>query len=121
MKINYKQYGFYLFRWQMSTPILWGVLYAFSTMDKLVSTVLANFIGGLIFFWVDRFIFTSKMLKAQWEVQDNVICCDCNQPTRGYRLVKTSNYDRSTAPPLFRCERCSQRKTEELRKQGVTV
>jgi hypothetical protein len=121
MKVNFKQYGFYLFRWQLSTPILWVVLYAMASVNNLISTIVANLIGGLLFFWVDRFIFTSQILKAQWEVQDNVLCCDCDQLTRGYRLVKTQNYDRTAAPPKFRCEKCSQRKTEELRKNGVVI
>jgi hypothetical protein len=96
-------------------------LFWLSRASRLTATVIANLIGGLIFFWVDRFIFTSRYLQAQWEVQDNVQCCDCGKISRGYRLVKTSNYDRRNSIPLFRCEPCSQRKTEELRKAGINV
>jgi hypothetical protein len=105
----------------MSTPILWGVIYFLSSLNQLASTIIANFIGGLIFFWVDKFIFTSRILSAQWEVQENITCCDCGQTARGYRLVKTANYDRSKALPQFRCEVCSQRKTEDLRKKGIVI
>jgi len=41
-KVNLKRYGLYLIRWQLSTPILAGVLYALSYMDKITATVIAN-------------------------------------------------------------------------------
>jgi len=121
MKTNYKQYGLYLFRWQLSTPILAGVLLVLASTNKVVATIVANLIGGLIFFWVDKFIFTSPLLKAQWEVQENIKCYDCGKITRGYRLTKTANYDKTKATPQFRCEACSQKKTEALRQQGVKI
>jgi hypothetical protein len=121
MRTNYKQYAIYLVRWQLSTPILAVVLIALATMNKLVATIIANLIGGLIFFWVDRFIFNCPLLKAQWEVRDNIECHDCGKIARGYRLVKTANYDKSKSTPKFRCEVCSQKKTQLLREQGVTV
>ena len=52
-----KKYVLYLIRWQLSTPILGLVLYCLSDFNMLVSTIIANLIGGLLFFWVDRFIF----------------------------------------------------------------
>ena len=48
----------YLLRWQLSTPILSIVVYF--TIDKwgnLVSTMLANLIGGLMFYKIDKLIF----------------------------------------------------------------
>jgi len=54
-----KQYSLYLLRWQLSTPILALVLYLFN-YNELVETILANLIGGLIFFWVDKKIFQQK-------------------------------------------------------------
>jgi hypothetical protein len=91
-------------------------------MGQLVSAIVANFIGGLIFFWVDQFILTSPALASQWEVKENIVCADCGAVTRGYRLVRTENYDRSEdTKPEFRCEKCSQEKTEELRKRGIKI
>lgn len=122
MKVNFKRYFLYLIRWQLSTPILAIVLIWLATINKWVATIIANFIGGLIFFWVDRFIFTSKTLDSQWEIKENVKCSDCGKIARGYRLVKTSNYDKTKdMNPKFRCEECSERKTELLRKSGVKV
>ncbi|MDD5012640.1 MAG: hypothetical protein PHQ66_03300 [Candidatus Nanoarchaeia archaeon] len=122
MKINFKRYFLYLVRWQLSTPILAIVLIWLSTWNQWTATVIANLIGGLIFFWVDRFIFTSKTLSAQWEIKDNIKCSDCGKIARGYRLVKSSNYDMSDdKAPKFRCEECSKRKTEELKKQGIKI
>lgn len=52
-----KQYLFYVLRWQLSTPILAFCLALFTPCGKLWSTVIANLIGGLLFFWVDRYMF----------------------------------------------------------------
>ena len=48
----------YAMRWQLSTPIYALVLYLVS--DKFgytTKTIIANFIGACIFYWVDKFIF----------------------------------------------------------------
>ncbi len=120
MEVNFKRYGLYLARWQLSTPILAGVLALLGGIGALTATIIANLIGGLIFFWVDRFIFTSETLDAQWEVKEEVRCADCGTVARGYRLVRARNYDRSKDPaPEFRCEACSKRKSEELKKRGI--
>jgi len=118
--VNFKRYGLYLIRWQLSTPILAGVLALLGGLGALTATIIANLIGGLIFFWVDRFIFTSQTLAAQWEVREEVRCVDCGTIARGYRLVRAKNYDKTDDPaPEFRCEACSKRKSEELRRRGV--
>ncbi|MEG3054993.1 MAG: hypothetical protein WAN99_02475 [Methanoculleus sp.] len=122
MDVNIKRYGLYLIRWQLSTPILAVTLYLLAGLGALTATIVANLIGGLIFFWVDRFIFTSRSLAApaQWEVREGVRCADCNTISRGYRLVVTNDYDRTDDPtPEFRCEACSKKKSEELRQQGI--
>jgi len=122
MRINFKRYFLYLCRWQLSTPSLALILIWLSSLNEWVATAIANFIGGLIFFWVDRFIFTSKILESQWEVKENIQCSDCGKIARGYRLVKTKNYDKSDdKAPKFRCEECSQKKTEELREKGLKI
>ncbi|MCX7966795.1 MAG: hypothetical protein N2596_09245, partial [Syntrophorhabdaceae bacterium] len=70
--------------------------------------------------WVDKFIFTSDVLAAQWEVKDEVKCVDCGRVARGYRLVKTKGYDKTKdKKPEFRCEECSKKKAEELRQKGI--
>ena len=120
MEVNFKRYGLYLVRWQLSTPILAGVLALLGGLGALTATIIANLIGGLIFFWVDRFIFTSETLSAQWEVREEVRCADCGTIARGYRLVRAKNYDKTCDPaPEFRCEACSKRKSEELRRRGI--
>ena len=60
--INMKRFALYLFRWQLSTPILWLVVRNLGV--GIWSTIIANLIGGSIFFWVDRFIFTSKAVEV---------------------------------------------------------
>ncbi len=119
MRVNLKRYGLYLIRWQLSTPILAGVGIVLASMGQIVAAIIANLIGGLIFFWVDRFIFTSRSLAAQWEVKENIRCVDCGKTTRGYRLVKTGTYDRSEdKEPEFRCEECSIKKSRDLKEKG---
>ncbi|MDD1695589.1 MAG: hypothetical protein LUQ54_01695 [Methanoregula sp.] len=120
MKVNYKRYGLYLLRWQASTPILAAVGILLASLGQLVTAIIANLIGGLIFFWVDQYIFTSQSLAAQWEVKDNITCVDCNKVARGYRLVMSGDYDKThDHEPEFRCEECSRKKTEELKGRGV--
>jgi len=58
-----KKMLFYLMRWQLSTPILWSVIYFLTDLPLIWQTIIANLIGGLIFFWVDRWIFTAKKEK----------------------------------------------------------
>ena len=45
-----------LLRWQLSTPILATVLYLLHT-NEIVETIIANLVGGVIFFQVDKKIF----------------------------------------------------------------
>ena len=60
-----KQYLLYLVRWQLSTPILSLVIYAFHPQQiEWIPSIIANLIGGLIFFWVDKFIFKEKKGKS---------------------------------------------------------
>jgi hypothetical protein len=118
--VNVDRYGLYLIRWQLSTPILAGVLYLLAGLGALIATIIANLIGGLIFFWVDRFIFTSQTLAAQEEVREEIRCVDCGTVARGYRLVRAKNYDKTNdLEPEFRCEACLKKKSEELKRRGV--
>ena len=122
MHINFRRYGLYLLRWQASTPILAGVGILLASMGQIAAAIVANLVGGLIFFWVDQFIFTSQALAAQWEVKERIACVDCGRITRGYRLVKSANYDRShDTKPKFRCEECSTRKAREMKEKGIKV
>ncbi|MCE5200245.1 MAG: hypothetical protein ABFD54_04695 [Armatimonadota bacterium] len=116
------RYFIYLIRWQLSTPILAVCVGVFGNYGNVWSTVIANLIGGLIFFWVDRFIFTSRYIEPMWAVKENITCVDCGETARGYRLVATRNYDRRQDPtPEFRCEKCSARKLASLREEGVVL
>lgn len=122
MNINWKRYGLYLLRWQASTPVLAAISIIMVAYGQIIAAVVANLIGGLIFFWVDQFIFTSSMLSTQWEVRENIICVDCGKRTRGYRLVRSDNYDRShDEKPEFRCEECSKKKSDELKRSGIKI
>ena len=56
----FKKYMIYLIRWQLSTPILAVCVALLASYGATVATIIANFIGGLLFFWVDRWIFKSK-------------------------------------------------------------
>jgi hypothetical protein len=117
-----KRYLLYILRWQLSTPILAGVLILLATFDRWTATVIANFIGALIFFWVDRAIFTCRLRRPLWEVEAEAECADCGATGTGYRIVQGSNYDRLKDPrPEFRCAACAERKRRELRARGVAV
>ncbi|MDD1704334.1 MAG: hypothetical protein LUP97_03765 [Methanoregula sp.] len=120
MQVNLKRYGLYLLRWQASTPILAGVGIILASMGQLVAAIVANLIGGLIFFWVDQYIFTAQSIATQWEVKENITCVDCGKTARGYRLVRSGSYDKAhDHEPEFRCEACSEKKSEELKGRGI--
>ena len=55
-----KQYLVYLIRWQLSSPLLAVCLMFLGGLGVVWATIVANLIGGLIFFWVDRKILKSK-------------------------------------------------------------
>mgnify|MGYP006292291469 CR=1 FL=1 len=117
-----RRYGLYLLRWQLSTPILAGCLIVFAALGEVWATVLANGVGGLMFFWVDRFIFTHPCLGRFWEIEESVKCADCGRVARGYRLVcaNAGRYDKRRDPkPEFRCEACSRHKMEAMQRRGL--
>ena len=47
----------YLLRWQLSSPILAVCWYLLEDAGVAKATIIANLIGGITFFWVDRWIF----------------------------------------------------------------
>jgi len=47
----------YLLRWQCSTPLIALVLMLIPKQNKWIQAIIANLIGGLIFYWVDLVIF----------------------------------------------------------------
>jgi hypothetical protein len=56
MKPLLLKYLTYIFRWQLSTPIL-ALFTGGWSVDSFKNSIVANFIGSLLFFWVDRWIF----------------------------------------------------------------
>lgn len=46
----------YLFRWQLSTPILALCMKALP-FDVVIKTIIANLIGGILFYFIDKVIF----------------------------------------------------------------
>jgi len=113
-----KRFMLYLIRWQLSTPILWLVVRKLGA--GFGTTVIANLIGGSIFFWVDKFIFTSKAVEM-WHFKEKGICDNCGKETSLWRLVLAPNYDKRTSQPKFFCFECSKKQTDELRKKGITI
>lgn len=113
-----KRFILYLLRWQLSTPILWLVVRKLGT--GIWSTVIANLIGGAIFFWVDKFIFTSYAAEV-WHFKEKGLCDVCGKTESLWRLAKAPQYDRRSATPLFLCFDCSKNKTDELRKKGIKI
>ena len=55
-----KKYCLYLLRWQLSTPLLALCLMLLNGFGTVISSIIANLIGGLIFFWIDMWIFKRK-------------------------------------------------------------
>lgn len=55
-----KRFLLYLCRWQMSSVILAPCLMLLGFMGEWPAAIIANLIGGCIFFWVDKLIFKEK-------------------------------------------------------------
>lgn len=115
IRINFKRYGLYLLRWQLSTIILAPCIFYLGFLGAFWAVVVANLIGGLIFFWPDKYLFQSEKLDASWQVKEKVSCFDCGLTSRGYRLVVDRDYNRLDSHPQFRCEKCSSDKEEKRR------
>ena len=122
-----KRFLLYLLRWQLSTPILAPVVAffkhspnIFGTPEDWIGATVANLIGGSIFFWIDRFIFTSYAVEV-WNYKEKGICDKCGAETSLWRLTKAPNYDKSKSEPTFYCMKCSKEKTDELRKKGYKI
>ena len=112
-----RKFILYCIRWQLSTPILWLVIRQLGT--SIWSTVIANLIGASIFFWVDRFIFTSAAIEM-WHITEGT-CYECNNTGRLWRLVLAPNYDKRSDEPIFLCMKCSKEKTNKLRNEGYKI
>jgi len=117
--VNFRKFILYLIRWQLSTPILWLAVKNLGV--GIWSTVIANLIGGAIFFWVDRFIFTSYAVEV-WHFKEKGKCDLCGKEESLWRLVRAPNYDkRDELKPVFLCMKCSKQKTDELRDKGIKI
>jgi len=55
-----KRFFLYLLRWQLSTPILAVVIAYFAYLGEWWAAGIANLVGAIIFFWVDKWIFREK-------------------------------------------------------------
>jgi hypothetical protein len=84
----------YLLRWQLSTPVVAAVVWLFSPLGVLASVAVANLVGGLVFFQVDRWIFSRRealfqeaLRRCEWTLAFNTewsgprvdSCPICNQ------------------------------------------
>jgi len=54
------QYLLYLGRWQLSSPILGWAIKKYKNLSPTKQAVIANFWGGLLFFWLDLALFNLK-------------------------------------------------------------
>lgn len=50
----------YLVRWQLSSPLLALCIWWLEPVGVVWATVIANLIGGCLFFFVDKMIFKEK-------------------------------------------------------------
>lgn len=89
-----------------------------SGFNPTFATIIANFIGGLIFFWIDKFIFRTVSKNPLWEIKDENVCADCGKIGIGYRIVEWRGYNRrKNKDPQFRCESCRILKLQSIKKK----
>jgi hypothetical protein len=107
-------------RWQGSSTLLYFCLIYFNPIvGELWATIASNLIGGVIFFYFDRFIFTSKYLNPLWEIKSNKVCADCESRGYGFRIALKNGYDKTKEiNPEFRCYNCATKKAQNM---GVII
>jgi len=60
LKLNWRRFALYLGRWQLSGVVLAPILYLMThahPLDSALATIVANLIGGSVFYWIDLKIF----------------------------------------------------------------
>lgn len=117
-----KRLFFYMLRWQGSTPVLAIVIWLLSLYgitNSWTTAFIANIVGSLIFYSVDKYIFKSSHFEI-WNTREGV-CNKCGKEDILWRLVKAPKYDKMNSEPVFLCMECSKEKTEELRSKGINV
>ncbi len=106
----------------MSTLTLAPVMILMKNHNPWMAVIIGNLIGASIFFWIDKYIFKPTSRFSLWQVVENIKCIDCGKTDRGYRLVKSKNYDKTKDEfPEFRCESCSKQKTLDLSGRGIKI
>jgi hypothetical protein len=116
----------YLGRWQLSSLILSPAISLFNgtsiwgTPETWAASCVANLVGGSLFFWVDKFIFTSKAVEM-WHVIPNGKCDGCGKVTELWRLTLAPGYDKRQDEPKYLCMECSKKKTDKLRAKGIKI
>lgn len=58
-----KQFLLYELRWISSTPVLALCVTWFGGLGTVWATIIANLIGGAIFFWIDKLIFKEEKCR----------------------------------------------------------
>ena len=113
----------YLLRWQLTTLVVAPVIAyrlnsgsIFGSSQEWFATSMANIVGGLIFFWVDKFIFKNQTIE-HWDSIRSGVCYDCGKSGFVRRLVYIpGKYDRrDDKSPQYRCSSCSRKKLKEVR------
>lgn len=66
MNMCIKRFFMYLLRWQLSTPILTIIIWLLeSKISCIGATIVANFIGGCMFYWIDKYIFLKHRHESE--------------------------------------------------------
>lgn len=64
-------------RWQLSSPILAVCMVWMGGWNVAIATIVANLIGGCIFFWVDKWIFGDKKADKAIEAPETIpVACN---------------------------------------------
>ena len=130
------KFALYLARWQASSLVLapviaivnalftpnvdWNTVAWFGTLISWTRAISANLIGGCIFYWVDKFIFTSKAVEM-WHFIPEGNCDECGNRTELWRLTLAPGYDKRTDEPKYLCMECSKKQTDKLRAKGIKI
>lgn len=114
------KYLLYVLRWViLAVP---GALF-FDNVRKLLgienvyaAMVISQAMLGAMIFFVDRVIFTSGTLPIPWETRPRVICADCGQKARCFRVAgeRCCELPAEAAAHPFRCKDCEIKKLQKI-------
>jgi hypothetical protein len=114
------KYLLYVLRWViLAVP---GALF-FDNVRRILgienvyaAMVISQAMLGAMVFFLDRVIFTSGTIPIPWETRPRVVCADCGQKAKCFRVAgeRCCELPAESAKYPFRCKDCEIKKLQQM-------